>query len=52
MKEVGHHVVVEVRDLGVQIFWDKGTRINLQVDQKWKNHVRESHLKCVKYFIV
>jgi len=39
VKEVGHFVVVDVPDLGIQIYWDKGTRINLQVDQKWKNHV-------------
>lgn len=40
VKEVGHFVVVEVPDLGIQIYWDKGTKINLQVDQKWKTHVR------------
>jgi len=40
VKEVGHFVVVEVPDLGIQIYWDKGTKMNLQVDQKWKTHVR------------
>lgn len=34
-------MVVDVPDLGIQIYWDKGTRISLQVDQKWKNHARE-----------
>ncbi|VVC41699.1 Hypothetical protein CINCED_3A025143 [Cinara cedri] len=40
VKELGHFVVVEVPDLGIQLYWDKGTRINLQIDQKWKNHVK------------
>lgn len=40
VKEVGHFVVVEVPDLGIQIYWDKGTKINLQVDKKWKTHVK------------
>lgn len=41
VKQVGHFVVVEVPDLGLHIFWDRGTRVNVQVDQKWKNHVRK-----------
>jgi len=40
VKEVGNFVTVDVADLGMQIYWDKGTRINLQLDQKWKNRVR------------
>lgn len=41
VKQVGHFVVVEVLDLGLQMFWDRGTRVNVQVDQKWNNHVRK-----------
>lgn len=41
VKEVGYMVIVDVPDLGLQMYWDKGTRVNLQVDQKWKNHVRK-----------
>uniref|UniRef100_A0A481MQJ2 Hemolectin n=1 Tax=Nipponaphis monzeni TaxID=196483 RepID=A0A481MQJ2_9HEMI len=41
IKEVGNiFVVVEVPDLGLQIFWDKGTRIHLKVDEKWKNKIK------------
>lgn len=50
VKEVGHFVVAEVLDMGIQIYWDKGTRVNLQIDQKWKNHVKIT--SQLKYFIV
>lgn len=49
IKEVGLFVLIEVPDLGVQIYWDKGTRVTLQLDKKWKNHVRSTRVKKITY---
>ncbi|XP_050525527.1 hemocytin [Daktulosphaira vitifoliae] len=39
IKEVGLFIVAEVPDMGIVIHWDKGTRVHLQLDPKWKSHV-------------
>ncbi|XP_050428341.1 hemocytin-like [Adelges cooleyi] len=39
VKEVGIFIVADVPDIGLVIHWDKGTRVHLQLDPKWKSHV-------------
>lgn len=41
VKKAAHFQIAEVPDLGIHIYWDMGTRISLQVDNRWKNNVRE-----------
>jgi hypothetical protein len=39
IRDLGLFVVVEVFDLGLVVRWDKGTRVYVNLDPKWKNRV-------------
>lgn len=39
LREKGFYVIVEVPDLGLVVHWDKGTRVYVKVDPKWKGRV-------------
>lgn len=39
MRQAGLFVFAEVADLGIVLQWDKGTRVILKADPKWKGRV-------------
>lgn len=41
LREKGLYVIVEAPDLGLVIHWDKGTRVYVKVNPKWKGRVRK-----------
>lgn len=41
MRQKGHFFIVEAIDLGVVVLWDKGTRVYIKLDPRWKNKVFE-----------
>ncbi|KAJ9596531.1 hypothetical protein L9F63_012430, partial [Diploptera punctata] len=40
IREAGLFVYAEVHDLGLVLQWDKGTRVYVRVDPKWKNRLK------------
>lgn len=40
VREKNLHVIVEVADLGVVVHWDRGTKIYVKVDPRWKSRVK------------
>lgn len=41
VREKGLYVIVEAADLGFVVHWDKGTRVYVKVDPRWKNRVSD-----------
>lgn len=39
IREAGLFVFAEVYDLGIVLQWDKGTRVKVRADPKWKDRV-------------
>lgn len=40
IRQKGLFVIVEAPDLGLVIQWDKGTRVYVKVDPRWKDRVK------------
>lgn len=40
VRERGLFVIIDAPDLGIVIHWDKGTRVYVKVDPRWKDRVR------------
>ncbi|XP_030749920.1 hemocytin [Sitophilus oryzae] len=40
IREIGLFVIVEAPDLGLVVHWDKGTRVYVKVDPRWKNKIK------------
>lgn len=40
VRQAGLFIFAEVADLGIVLQWDKGTRVVLKADPKWKGRVR------------
>lgn len=49
IRDLGLFVVVEVFDLGLVVRWDKGTRVYVNLDPKWKSRVCSNYLTNNKY---
>lgn len=39
VREKGLYVIAEAPDFGMLVRWDKGTRVYVKVDPRWKNKV-------------
>lgn len=39
LREKGLYVIAEAPELGLVVHWDKGTRVYVKVDPKWKGRV-------------
>lgn len=39
LREKGLFVIAEASDLGFVVHWDKGTRVYVKIDPRWKNKV-------------
>lgn len=40
VREKDLFVIVEAPDLGIIVHWDKGTRVYIKLDPRWKNKVK------------
>jgi hypothetical protein len=43
-------VFAEVFDLGVVLQWDRGTRVYVRVDPKWKDRVSDTSFNMESFF--
>lgn len=48
MRQAGLFIFAEVADLGIVLQWDKGTRVVLKADPKWKGRVRHLHYSLIR----
>lgn len=48
IRDKGLFAIVEAPDLGLIVHWDKGTRVYVKLDPRWKNKV--IFCLCVKMF--
>ncbi|XP_050302983.1 hemocytin [Anthonomus grandis grandis] len=40
LREKGIFVILEAPDLGLVVHWDKGTRVYVKIDPRWKNKIK------------
>lgn len=50
VRQAGLFIFAEVADLGIVLQWDKGTRVVLKADPKWKGRVRHLQYTHQIYF--
>lgn len=48
LREKGLYVIVEAPNLGLVVHWDRGTRVYVKVNPKWKGRVSYNLLNLLK----